>query len=260
MKFVIKIEGLTKSYGKLQVLDKIAFEIKEGEFVSIIGPSGCGKTTLLKIIGGLIEPTGGKVKIGEDTAEMSLKKRKFGFVFQNPVLLPWRNVVRNIELPLEILGSKNSKKTPHVLSSTDSVLDLLKIVGLEGFEKYYPNQLSGGMQQRVAIARALIFEPSILLLDEPFGALDEITRGHMNSELLRIWQKEEEKISTIIFVTHSIPEAVFLSDRVIVLSKRPAKIEAIIDIDLPKPRIAKIKDSEKYYSLIKCLTKTLKTN
>jgi len=247
----IEIKEITKYYNDLLVLDKINFRVREGEFVSVIGPSGCGKTTLLKIIGGLTKSNEGKVKIGEDTAEIALKKRKFGFVFQNPVLLPWRNVVKNIELPLEIMGSKNSKKTPHAL---------LKIVGLEGFEKYYPNQLSGGMQQRVAIARALIFEPSILLMDEPFGALDEITRSHMNSELLRIWQKEEEKTSTIIFVTHSISEAVFLSDRVIVLSKRPAKIEAIINIDLPKPRTARIKNSKEYFYLIKCLTKILKTN
>jgi len=248
---LIKIEKLTKSYNNLKVLNKINFGINEGEFVSIIGPSGCGKTTLLKIIGGLIEPTTGKIKVGEEAARIALKKRKFGFVFQNPVLLPWRNVVQNIELPLEISRDKNFKKTSRAL---------LKIVGLRGFEKYYPNQLSGGMQQRVAIARALIFEPSILLMDEPFGALDEITRSQMNSELLRIWKKEEEKTSTIIFVTHSISEAVFLSDKVIVLSKRPAKIETILNIDLPKQRTMKIKNSKKYYDLIKCLTKILKTN
>jgi NitT/TauT family transport system ATP-binding protein len=249
MKEILEIQEVTKYYNNLHVLDKISFRVNEGEFISIIGPSGCGKTTLLKIIGGLIEPSSGKIKIKEDFIEAGFKKRQFGFVFQNPVLLPWRNVMKNIELPLEILGIKNPKT---------SSKDLLKLVGLEGFEKYYPHQLSGGMQQRVAIARALIFEPSILLMDEPFGALDEITRNYMGLELLRIWQAEIVKTSTIIFVTHSIPEAVFLSDRVIILSQRPAKIEKIINIDLPRPRKIEMKSSQKYFNLIECLRESLK--
>jgi NitT/TauT family transport system ATP-binding protein len=245
---MLEIKDLTKYYNGLHVLEKINFQVKKGEFVSVIGPSGCGKTTLLKIIGGLREPTSGEIRIKENFGNSFFKKRQFGFVFQDPVLLPWRNVIKNIEFPLEILGRRNLPKAPE---------DLLKIVGLQGFENYYPNELSGGMQQRVAIARALIFRPPVLLMDEPFGALDEITRNYMNLELLRILQ-EEETISTVIFVTHSIPEAVFLSDRVVVLSKRPAKIEGITEIDLPRPRTEEVKNSKKYLDLIKCLRKAIK--
>jgi len=248
---MLKVDKVTKYYNNLHVLDKISFQTNEGEFVSIIGPSGCGKTTLLKIINGLIKPTEGNIEFKDKPIKFAANNGLFGFVFQNPVLLPWRNVIKNIELPLEILGKKNLK---------NSSGDLLKVVGLDGFENYYPNQLSGGMQQRAAIARALIFEPPILLMDEPFGALDEITRNYMGMELLRIWQAEKTKTSTVIFVTHSVPEAVFLSDRVVILSKRPAKIEKIIDVDLPRPRTTKIKFSKKYFDLIECLRKTLKTS
>lgn len=238
---VVEVKDLTKYYGRLHILDKISFDVKEGEFVSIIGPSGCGKTTLLKILGGLRSFTKGDVKV----------KEKFGFVFQDPTLLPWRTSLKNIELPLEIFGRKNSSRSPQ---------ELLKVVGLSGFENYYPNELSGGMQQRVAIARALIFRPSILLMDEPFGALDEITRNKMNLELLRILREEKKTVSTIIFVTHSIPEAVFLSDRVIVLSQRPAKVEKIIEINLSKPRKTEMKHSKNYLELVECLRKTLKAD
>ena len=248
MNSMLEIKDLTKYYNGLHVLEKINFQVKKGEFVSVIGPSGCGKTTLLKIIGGLREPTSGEIRIKENFGDPFSKKRQFGFVFQDPVLLPWKNVIKNIEFPLEILGRRNLPKAPE---------DLLKIVGLQGFENYYPNELSGGMQQRVAIARALIFKPPVLLMDEPFGALDEITRNYMNLELLRILQ-EEETISTVIFVTHSIPEAVFLSDRVVVLSKRPAKIEGITEIDLPRPRTEEVKNSKKYLDLIECLRKAIK--
>jgi NitT/TauT family transport system ATP-binding protein len=250
MNEILEIKELTKYYNSLPVLDKISFRAYEGEFISIIGPSGCGKTTLLKTIGGLIKPTLGKMEFKDGPAEFAVKKGRFGFVFQDAVLLPWRNVVKNIELPLEILGNVKSRETPK---------DLLKIVGLEGFENYYPNELSGGMQQRVAIARALAFKPAVLLMDEPFGALDEITRNHMNLELLRVWQTEKAITSTIIFITHSVPEAVFLSDRVIVLSKRPARIKEILDIDLPRPRETEIKSSKKYFALVECLRKMLKT-
>lgn len=243
---LLELQEISKDYGDLPVLNKLTFQVFKGEFISIIGPSGCGKTTLLKIIDGLIEPSKGKVLLKEKIAS---KQRQFGFVFQNPVLLPWRNIKQNVELPLEIINEKKS---------SNSTKNLLKIVGLDGFENYYPNQLSGGMQQRVAIARALIFEPPILLMDEPFGSLDEITRSQMNLELLRIWQTETIATSTIIFVTHSIPEAVFLSDRIIVLSKRPAKIEEIINIDLPRPRNTQTKSSKRYLELVECLRKTLK--
>lgn len=223
MNKIIKVEGLSKYYGKLHVLDNISFEVSDGEFISVIGSSGCGKTTLLKIIGGLISPSKGQTIIRDNPSELALKRRDIGFVFQNSNLLPWRNSLENVELPLEIIGKDNS--------SLSNPKKLLKIVGLGGFETAYPKELSGGMQQRVAIARALTFEPLILLMDEPFGALDEIIRNKMNLELLRIWKEEKTTISTIIFVTHSISEAVFLSDKVIVLSKRPAIIEKVINID-----------------------------
>ncbi|MEW6408461.1 MAG: ABC transporter ATP-binding protein [Patescibacteria group bacterium] len=249
MKPIVKVRNITKYYNDLHVLDKISFNVDCEEFVSIIGPSGCGKTTLLKIISGLIKPTKGEIIINEGSIEIALKRKEFGLVFQNPVLLPWRNTLKNIELPLEILNYK---------SSGNSSKKLLEIVGLKDFENFYPNELSGGMQQRVAIARALIFEPSILLMDEPFGALDEITRDKMNLELLRIWKERKSATSTIIFVTHSIPEAVFLSDRIIVLSERPAIVEKIIEVNLPKPRTSEIKYSRRYIELIKCIRKLLK--
>jgi len=250
MNRIIKARGLSKYYGRLHVLDRISFDASEGEFISIIGPSGCGKTTLLKIIGGLISSIKGDITIRDNPAGLALKRRDIGFVFQNPNLLPWRNSLENIGLPLEIIGKND-------LSMTDPK-KLLKLVGLEGFEDAYPKELSGGMQQRVAIARALTLEPLILLMDEPFGALDEITRNKMNLELLRIWEKEKTTISVIIFVTHSIPEAVFLSDKVIVLSKRPAKIEKIVDIGLPRPRKTDIKHSDKYVEYVECVRKILK--
>lgn len=249
MESIVKIRGLTKYFNNLHVLDKISLDVKRGEFVSIVGSSGCGKTTLLKIIGGLLRPSEGDVKINTCTSETALKRKEIGFVFQNPVLFPWRNVIKNVELPLEILNNKDSRELPK---------RLLKIVGLEDFENFYPKELSGGMQSRVAIARALAFEPSILLMDEPFGALDEITRDKMNLELLRILKEERTIISTTIFVTHSISEAVFLSDRIIILSQRPAKVEKIISVDLPWPRRAEVKYSEKYIELIECIKKILK--
>lgn len=249
MESIVKIRGLTKYFNNLHVLDKISLDVKRGEFISIIGSSGCGKTTLLKIIGGLLRPTEGEVKINTCTPETALKRKEIGFVFQNPVLFPWRNVIKNVELPLEILNYKDSRELPQ---------RLLKIVGLEEFENFYPKELSGGMQSRVAIARALAFEPSILLMDEPFGALDEITRDKMNLELLRILKEERTIISTTIFITHSISEAVFLSDRIIILSQRPAKVEKIISVDLPWPRRTEVKYSEKYIELIECIKKILK--
>lgn len=230
-------------------MDKISFDIAVGEFVSIIGPSGCGKTTLLKLLCGLVQSENGAVKIRDIPVNLALERRDLGFVFQKPVLLPWRNVLENVKLPLEILGARDSQNLPR---------ELLKIVGLKGFEKYYPEELSGGMQQRVAIARALAFKPAILLMDEPFGALDEITRDNLNLELLRIWKEEKTAISAIIFVTHSIPEAVFLSDKILVLSRRPAKIEKIVDVKLPRPRKIEMKNSKEYIELVECLRKMLR--
>lgn len=230
----IDVRNIKHSYNSLGVIKDISFQIKEGEFVSIIGPSGCGKTTLLKILGGLITPSHGEVKIKNSSLEIAVKRRDFGFVFQNPVLLPWRNVTQNIELPLEIIGDK---------PSFSEIRELIEKVGLKGFEKFYPRALSGGMKQRVAIARALVFNPDILLMDEPFGALDEMTREHLNLELLKIWQQTRK---TIIFVTHSISEAVFLSNKVIVLSERPAGIKEIRDIKLPFPGTNSAKQTKEY--------------
>ncbi|PIS30889.1 MAG: ABC transporter [Candidatus Portnoybacteria bacterium CG08_land_8_20_14_0_20_40_83] len=242
----IDVQNIKHSFNSLNVLNDISLRIKEGEFVSVIGPSGCGKTTLLKILGGLLPPSHGNITIKDSSLDIAIKRRDFGFVFQNPVLLPWRTVLQNIELPLEIIGDQ----TPFAESEK-----LLELLGLKGFGKYYPKALSGGMKQRVAIARALVFNPDILLMDEPFGALDELTRERLNLELLKIWEQTHK---TIIFITHSISEAVFLSNRVIVLSERPAKIDEIKEIDLPFPRTIAVKQSKEYFQYITWLRNKLK--
>ena len=243
---LIDTKNVSHSYNSLHVLDDINLQVKEGEFVSVVGPSGCGKTTLLKILGGLLTPTHGDTGVKGNSIDVALKRRDFGFVFQNPVLLSWRNVLKNIELPLEIIGDK----TPFAESEK-----LLELVGLKDFSGYYPTALSGGMRQRVAIARALVFNPDILLMDEPFGALDELIRERLNLELLRIWQETRK---TIIFVTHSISEAVFLSNRVIMLSERPAKIVGIREIDLPFPRTSETRQSKEYFQHLTWLRNQLK--
>lgn len=220
---LVKLENIGKTFhsdkGDVQVLREVSFNIHQGEFISIIGPSGCGKTTLLRIIGGLINSTDGEIVPSKGTTAEFFKN--CGYVFQDPTLLPWRNVRDNITLPLEV-----SHKIPET-EWDEKVNKVLKLVDLAGFETYYPNQISGGMKQRVSIARALIQDPDILLMDEPFGALDEITRGKLNLELLKI-QKETGK--TIVFITHSTPEATLLSDNVIVLSPSPSTIKEIIPI------------------------------
>jgi len=209
--------------GAVEALKAVDFEVKQNEFLSIIGPSGCGKSTLLKIICNLLGLTQGEVLIHGETAEIARKKAKFGLVFQKPTLLPWRTVLENVILPLEVL-EKPIDDTP---------MKLLDLVGLSGFENAYPRELSGGMQSRVAIARALVFDPEILLMDEPFGSLDEFTREKLGEDILRIWAETKK---TIVFITHSIPEAAFLSNRIIVLSNRPATITKIIEVDIPYPR------------------------
>lgn len=249
MNTIVSLNKIGKHFDDLQVLQDITFDVEEGEFVSIIGPSGCGKTTLLKIIGGLTDFSNGTLTIKNNTVKIAQRQREFGFVFQEPVLLPWRDVMGNTMLPLEILGRHDN---------TEASNNLLKLVGLDKFKNFYPNELSGGMQQRVAIARALSFEPSILLMDEPFGSLDEITRDRLNSELLRIWKEESSAISSIIFITHSIPESVFMSDKIVVLSTRPGKVQRVIDIDLPRPRTTDLKYSEEYLELVKCIREILK--
>lgn len=239
-------QNISHFYNSLHTLEDISLEVKEGEFISVVGPSGCGKTTLLKILGGLIAPSRGTLSVKGNSIDVAVKRRDFGFVFQNPVLLPWRNVLQNVELPLEVIGDR----TPFAESEK-----LLELVGLEKFGDYYPSTLSGGMKQRVAIARALVFNPDILLMDEPFGALDELIRERLNLELLKIWQETKK---TIIFVTHSISEAVFLSNRVVVLSERPAKIVGVRDIDLPFPRTSEMRQSKEYFQHITWLRNQLK--
>jgi len=207
----------------LQVIGGLDFEVQRSQFVSILGPSGCGKTTLLRVIAGLIKPTSGKVSFGRGYFS---GPPQIGLAFQQANLMPWRNVQANIALPLEVTGHQRTEIDEHVGN-------LIHLVGLEGFEKTYPHDLSGGMQQRVSIARALIREPDLLLLDEPFGSLDALTRERMGDELLALWQASRK---TVIMVTHSISEAVYLSDRVIVLTPRPARINLDIKITLPRPR------------------------
>ncbi len=231
---ILSARGIEKSFqgrdGDLRALRDISLEISEGEFVSLVGPSGCGKTTLLRILGGLLEADGGVVRI--DGQSLTQPRQEIGFVFQNPTLMPWRTVLRNVTLPLEVRG--NGAET-----NKKRAMELVSLVGLVGFENSYPHELSGGMQQRVAIARALVYEPSILLMDEPFGSLDAITRNQMNLELLRIWRATGK---TILMVTHTIQEAVFLADRVLVMSPRPGHIQASVPVALPRPR-----DTDTYY-------------
>jgi NitT/TauT family transport system ATP-binding protein len=221
-------------------LTGIDLEIGAQEFVSLIGPSGCGKSTLLRVVGDLIRPTGGTVEVNGKSAHDARLGREYGVVFQAPVLFDWRTVEANVRLPLEVTNYPKGKRDA-------LVREKLELVELGGFLNHYPHQLSGGMQQRVAIARALALQPSLLLMDEPFGALDEMTRERLNSELLDIWG---ETGTTIIFVTHSIPEAVFLSSRVVVMSPRPGRIAETIDIDLAYPRDESTRESDRYYELV----------
>lgn len=242
----IKIEDLSMIYQDknggqpVTALQNVNLEIKEGEFISLLGPSGCGKTTLLRIIADLLQPSIGKVTVrGQSPREVRLQK-KYGIVFQNPVLYDWRTVRRNVCMPMELLGMKKPDRTSRVT-------EMLDLVGLSEFGKHYPYELSGGMQQRVGIARALAINPEILLMDEPFSALDEFTREKLHEDLLNIWNKTNK---TIVFVTHNISEAVFLSDRVVVLSPHPGRVSAVIDIDIPRPRNMESKQSKQFYDYI----------
>jgi NitT/TauT family transport system ATP-binding protein len=230
----------TFASGDVVALQGIDLEIQPGEFVSLIGPSGCGKSTLLRIIGDLIQPTSGDVIVNGKTAHRARIDRDYGIVFQDAVLYDWRTVARNIALPLEMAGWDRSKRN-------ERVREMLELVELTGFEDRHPWQLSGGMQQRVSIARALSFSPALLLMDEPFGALDEMTRERLNTELLRIWQ---ETASTVVFVTHSIAEAVFLSTRVVVMSARPGRITEVVPVDLPQPRTYATREEPRFFELV----------
>jgi len=242
---VVQLQGVDKVFGggdqpATTALEGIDLAIRAGEFVSLIGPSGCGKSTLLRIIGDLTAPTRGTVVVNGKPADRARRDRDYGMVFQAPVLFEWRTVEDNVKLPLEIQGAGSAKRTARAR-------EMLELVELGDFLGHYPYQLSGGMQQRVAIARALAFEPAILLMDEPFGALDEMTRERMNSEVLRIWERTG---TTVVFVTHSIPEAVFLSSRVVVMSARPGRITKVIDVDLPRPRNEDTRETRRYFELV----------
>lgn len=221
-------------------LQDISLEIVAGEFISLIGPSGCGKSTLMRLVGDLLQPTSGELLVNGKTPADARSDRDYGMVFQAATLYDWRNVAKNVQLPLEVMGY--SKADRHKRAQ-----EMLEMVELGAFAKHFPWQLSGGMQQRVSIARALVFDPSILLMDEPFGALDEFTRERMNLELLRIWEQTRK---TIIFVTHSISEAVFLSSRIVVMSPRPGRITEIVNNELPYPRDFKTRDHAVYHGLV----------
>jgi NitT/TauT family transport system ATP-binding protein len=247
-----RLAGVGKTFaakgGATLALTGIDLDVAAGEFVSFIGPSGCGKSTLLRIVADLIAPSEGTVEVNGKSAHQARLDRDYGMVFQTPALFDWRTVEANVKLPLEVMGRLDR-------DSKARIDQMLELVELSGFEGHYPHQLSGGMQQRVSIARALTFEPSILLMDEPFGALDEMTRERLNAEVLRIWSQTD---TTMLFVTHSIPEAVFLSSRVVVMSPRPGRINEIIEIDLPQPRDDATRESDRYYELVTRVRESLR--
>ena len=240
---VITAENLDLTFqtgdGPVQALKDVSLEIGRGEFVSFIGPSGCGKTTFLRVAAGLEQPTGGAISVNGMTPDQARRNRAYGYVFQAAGLYPWRTIAGNVRLPLEIMGYSRTQMA-------DRVARVLELVELSGFENRYPWQLSGGMQQRASIARALAFDADILLMDEPFGALDEIVRDHLNEQLLSLWARTGK---TIGFVTHSIPEAVYLSTRIVVMSPRPGRITEVIESTLPRERPLDIRDTPKFVAL-----------
>jgi NitT/TauT family transport system ATP-binding protein len=227
------------SDGKVDALSNVSLQIADGEFVSFIGPSGCGKTTMLRVIADLQQPTSGTLLVNGMSAEQARLERRYGYVFQAPALFPWRTIEQNLKLPLEIMGFSDSERRLRAAR-------YLALVNLTGFERKYPWQLSGGMQQRVSIARALSFDPALLLMDEPFGALDEIVRDHLNEQLLQLWDKTGK---TVLFVTHSIPEAVFLSTKIVVMSPRPGRIIDIIDCNFPRDRTLEIRETPEFLKI-----------
>jgi NitT/TauT family transport system ATP-binding protein len=224
-------------------LDDVDLDVSDGEFVAIVGPSGCGKSTLLRIVAGLLEPSSGSVTVRGKTAEQARRDVEFGFVFQSPMLFPWLRALGNVMLPDRILGSRNPTHGP---GTVERARRLLADVGLSGFESHYPGQMSGGMRQRVALARSLIYEPSTLLMDEPFGALDEVTRDRLNLQLLDVWSRAR---STVLFVTHSIQEAIFLADRVVVLTPRPGRITRVARVRFDRPRTLELRYTPEFAAL-----------
>ena len=227
------------SDGPIHALKDVSLDIHKGDFVSFIGPSGCGKTTFLRVIAALEQPTGGSVTVNGMSPDEARRARAYGYVFQAAGLYPWRTIAGNIKLPLEIMGFSRDEQA-------ERVKNVLELVDLEGFDRKFPWQLSGGMQQRASIARALAFDADILLMDEPFGALDEIVRDHLNEQLLQLWAKTEK---TIAFVTHSIPEAVYLSTRIVVMSPRPGRISDVIESTLPRDRPLDIRDTPEFLEI-----------
>ena len=249
---VVVVDAVDKTFRTAEAsttaLSGIDLRIEAGEFVSLIGPSGCGKSTLLRVLGDLTQPSAGSVTVNGKPAARARRDRDYGMVFQAPVLFDWRSIQANVELPLEIMGLPARERR-------ERARRMLDLVELSDFGDHHPWQLSGGMQQRAAIARALTLEPSLLLMDEPFGALDEMTRERMNDELLQVW---ERTATTVVFVTHSIPEAVFLSSRVVVMSARPGRITDIIEIDLPRPRTDATRELERYFELVTAVREALR--
>lgn len=240
---VIDINNLSLTFqtndGPVHALSDIDLKIEEGDFVSFIGPSGCGKTTLLRVIADLEQPTAGSITVNGVSPEQARINRAYGYVFQAAALYPWRTIAKNVALPLEIMGLPKAEQQQRIEKNMD-------LVNLAGFEKKYPWQLSGGMQQRASIARALAVEPDLLLMDEPFGALDEIVRDHLNEQLLQLWAKTNK---TVVFVTHSIPEAVFLSTKIVVLCPRPGQIYDVIESDLPRERSLDIRETPEFLKI-----------
>lgn len=240
----IQIQDVSMVYREngadVKALSNVNIDIQKGEFISLLGPSGCGKTTLLRIIADLLEPSSGNVSVCGQSPRATRLQQKYGIVFQSPVLYDWRTVRKNIRLPLELMKVAKAEQSRRI----EGLLDL---VGLSKFADHYPHQLSGGMQQRVGIARALAIQPEILLMDEPFSALDEFTREKLNEDVLRIWRKTNK---TVVFVTHNIAESVFMSDRVCVLSPRPGRLSAIVDINLPRPRRSEMRDTVEFTALV----------
>ena len=251
---VVRLRGVAKTWpgaggGETEALHGVDLDIAPGEFVSLIGPSGCGKSTLLRAIADLVRPSAGEVLVNGKPPGQARLDHDYGMVFQAPVLFDWRTVEENVRLPLEILGRPKAW-------SVERARAMLELVELEGFAGHRPFELSGGMQQRVAIARALSFEPRILLMDEPFGALDEMTRDRLNEAVLRIWERTG---TTIVFVTHSIQEAVYLSSRIVVMSARPGRIEGSVDVDLPRPRTDETRESERFFGLVTTVRELLRS-
>ncbi len=240
---VVEAKGLSLVFetndGPVQALSNVDLDISRGEFVSFIGPSGCGKTTFLRVIADLEQPTGGSITVNGMSPDEARRSRAYGYVFQAAGLFPWRTIERNVALPLEIMGYAKAEQAERVRRTLD-------LVNLAGFEKKFPWQLSGGMQQRASIARALAFDADLLLMDEPFGALDEIVRDHLNEQLLQLWARTDK---TICFVTHSIPEAVYLSTKIVVMSPRPGRVTDIIESTLPKERPLDIREAPEFLAI-----------